>query len=205
VYTKPPRLERLHVDTVRRHIDAGAHVVDARSIEAFAAGHVPGSLSIQQRSVFASWFGWLVPLDTPVVFVLDENNDRADLVRQALTVGHEQLLGELEGGVGAWRDAGFEIASTPLVDAANVDGLALDVRQWDEWRAGHLPDARHVELGALADTPIPHQPITVLCGHGERAMTGASLLERAGHRDVRVLSGGSAAVASARGTSLVRA
>jgi hydroxyacylglutathione hydrolase len=29
-----------------------------------------------------------------------------------------------------------------------------------------------------------------MCGHGERAMTGASLLQRAGHRDLTVLLGG---------------
>jgi rhodanese-related sulfurtransferase len=45
-------------------------------------------------------------------------------------------------------------------------------------------------------------PITVMCGHGERAMTGASLLEAAGH-DVSVLTGGPSDWVSATGGSLV--
>jgi rhodanese-related sulfurtransferase len=48
-----------------------------------------------------------------------------------------------------------------------------------------------MELGALggADEP-PAGPLAVMCGHGERAMTGASLLQRAGRRDLTVLVGG---------------
>jgi rhodanese-related sulfurtransferase len=66
----------------------------------------------------------------------------------------------------------------------------VDVRQDSEWAAGHLPGAIHVELGDLADASLPGAPMTVMCGHGERAMTGASVLEAAGHREVSVLAGG---------------
>jgi hydroxyacylglutathione hydrolase len=70
----------------------------------------------------------------------------------------------------------------------------LDVRQASEVADGHLPGAVTVELGALADDPfpveVPEGPVTVMCGHGERAMTAASLLQRAGHRDLTVLLGG---------------
>jgi hydroxyacylglutathione hydrolase len=37
---------------------------------------------------------------------------------------------------------------------------------------------------------LPAAPTAVMCGHGERAMGAASLLARAGHRDLAVLSGG---------------
>jgi rhodanese-related sulfurtransferase len=49
-----------------------------------------------------------------------------------------------------------------------------------------------VELGALGADPsrAPDGPLLVHCGHGERALTGASLLARAGRTDVRVLRGG---------------
>ena len=38
--------------------------------------------------------------------------------------------------------------------------------------------------------PPPDEPMLVHCGHGERAMSAASLLERAGHRNVAVFAGG---------------
>ena len=66
----------------------------------------------------------------------------------------------------------------------------IDVRQRSEYEAGHVPGAVHVELGSLAHTDVPDGPVTVMCGHGERAMTGASILTARGHRDVAVLDGG---------------
>jgi rhodanese-related sulfurtransferase len=140
--------------------------------------------------VFASWLGWLVDLDRPVVLVLDETTDRADLVRQCLTIGHDAILGELDGGLASWVAAGLEVGSIPLVDPSAVAGTVVDVRQDTEWAGGHLPGALHLELGELADTTLPDGPMTFMCGHGERAMTGASLLAAAGDRDLSVLVGG---------------
>jgi hydroxyacylglutathione hydrolase len=190
IYPELPVLPRLDLDTVRRHVADGAALVDARPIAEFAGAHVPGSLSVGHRSVFASWFGWLVPIDRPVVFVLDTDTDRADLVGQCLAIGHDALLGELDGGMDAWTAAGLPVESIPLITAAHVTDLVLDIRQDNEWDGGHLPGARHVELGDLANATVPRGPITVMCGHGERAMSGASILIAAGHRNVSVLAGG---------------
>ncbi len=190
LYPAVPDLGRLDLATVRQHLADGAAFVDARPIAAFARSHPIGAISIQHRSVFASWFGWLIDLDRPVVFVLDDTVDRADLVRQCLTVGHDAIVGELDGGLASWTGAGLAVASIPLVKAVDITGTVLDVRQASEWAAGHVPDAVHIELGDLAEAPVPAGPVTVMCGHGERAMTGASLLEIAGHRDLAVLAGG---------------
>jgi glyoxylase-like metal-dependent hydrolase (beta-lactamase superfamily II)/rhodanese-related sulfurtransferase len=202
IYDAVPELARLTVDRARDEIARGALVIDVRPIAEYAAGHVPGALSIELRPVFGSWLGWLVPPDTPLVFVVGERQDRADLVRQCLDVGAETLVGQIDGGVVAWRGAGHPVATTRLVDATAMRGPVLDVRQADEYRAGHIPGARHVELGALADADVT-SPVTVMCGHGERAMTGASVLERNGLTDVAVLAGGPDDWSRAHGTSLV--
>jgi glyoxylase-like metal-dependent hydrolase (beta-lactamase superfamily II)/rhodanese-related sulfurtransferase len=188
----PPPLTPLSPEQVRQLVAHGAELVDARPVTAFAAGHVPGALSIPLRSAFATWLGWLVAGDRPLVAVIDPNQDRDDLVRQALKVGHERLAGELAGGMGAWRSAGLPEARIEIAKVADQPGgTVLDVRQQAEFTSGHLPGARHVELGALADAgELPVGPLAVMCGHGERAMTGASLLQRAGHRDLTVLVGG---------------
>lgn len=185
-----PSLARLDLATMRRYLDDGAALVDARSINAFAASHAEGAISIQHRPVFASWLGWLVELDRPVVFVLDDTIDRADLVRQCLTIGHDAIAGEIDAGLDTWRAAGLPVRSIPLVTPTAMAATVLDIRQAGEWATGHLPDAMHVELGALVETVVPAGPITVMCGHGERAMTGASLLERAGSQGLSVLDGG---------------
>ena len=50
----------------------------------------------------------------------------------------------------------------------------------------------HVELGDIPKraAEVPDEPTVVMCGHGERAMGAASLLEGAGHHDLVVLDGG---------------
>ena len=60
--------------------------------------------------MFASWLGWLVALNRPIVFVLDDTTDRVDLIRQCLTVGHDAILGELDGGVDTWAAPGSRSA-----------------------------------------------------------------------------------------------
>lgn len=189
-YDTLPGLHGLSADDVEIHLGAGGIVIDARPAAGFAAGHLPGSLSNTLRPVFASWLGWLVEPDQHLVFVLDDDQDRADLVRQCLDVGHEHLVGELSGGIAAWTDSGRPIEATPFVDAAQMNGRVIDVRQANEYAAGHIPDAVNVELGQIATAVLPTGPLTVMCGHGERAMTGASLLAARGHDEVTVLDGG---------------
>jgi rhodanese-related sulfurtransferase len=188
-------LPDLTIDEADAAVAGGAALVDVRSVDAFAAGHVPGSVSIPWRAQFATWLGWLVPRDQPVVFIVDDTVDRAALVWAAYTIGYEQLSGELAGGIAAWRAGGRQLSSTRLVGPGGTDGRqVVDIRQRSEFAAGHVPGALHVELGRLtADTQtVPSGPVLVHCGHSERAMSAASLLERAGHQDVVVLVGGPA-------------
>jgi hydroxyacylglutathione hydrolase len=200
----PPPLPKLPPEQVRRLIGQGAELVDGRPIGAFASGHVPGALSIPLRDAFATWLGWLVPDDRPLVVVLDPDQDREDLVRQCLKVGYERLEGELAGGMAAWRAAGLPEARIELADVADQGGgTVLDVRQDAEFTSGHLPAARHVELGSLGGAAeLPAGPLAVMCGHGERAMTAASLLQRAGRRDLTVLVGGASDWSEATGRPL---
>ena len=199
----PPPLDRLDAGRVRRLTDDGAVVVDVRPIAAFGAGHVPGSLSIVLRDQFATWLGWLVEADRPIVFVLGTDQDRGDVVRQAHKIGYEHLAGELSGGMEAWRAAGLPEHRIPLVLATEVAGAVLDVRQEAEFAAGHIPRAHHVELGSVAGTDVAAAPISVMCGHGERAMSAASILEASGHRDLAVVVGGPGDWAAARNRALV--
>ena len=202
----PPRLAALEPDEVRRLLAGGAELVDARPVADFAAVHIAGALSIELRPAFASWLGWLVAEDRPLVFVLNADQDRADLVRQCLKVGYERLAGVLEGGIAAWRAAGFEEETVRVEEIAQrTDGTVLDVRQASEFAAGHLTGAFHVELGTLREAGDPPAgPLAVMCGHGERAMTAASLLERTGRRDLTVLLGGPRDWSRATGRRLER-
>jgi hydroxyacylglutathione hydrolase len=204
-------LPLLPTEQVRQHLAGGGVLVDARPIGAFAAGHIPGAISIELRPQLASWLGWLLDDGQPLVFVLDEDQDRGELACQCRTIGYDHLVGELAGGMAAWRAAGLPEAQLPLVEAEQLDnqpGRVLDVRQASEVADGHLPGALAIELGALAGDRPPAElaggPVTVMCGHGERAMTAASLLARAGQKDLRVAQGGPKEWQRATGQALAR-
>jgi glyoxylase-like metal-dependent hydrolase (beta-lactamase superfamily II)/rhodanese-related sulfurtransferase len=190
---KPPEIARLSVDEFRRQQAAGAIGIDVRPFVDFALGHIPGALSIALRPAFASWLGWIVPAERPLVFIRAGDQDRRDLVEQCLKIGYENLVGELEGSMGAWRAAGLP-ESTIAIRRVDDEphGTPLDVRQTSEWAGGHIPGAQHVELGSVIASAgaIPAGPLTLYCGHGERAMTAASLLEGQGRGNLAVLDGG---------------
>ncbi|MBP2348918.1 rhodanese-related sulfurtransferase [Kribbella aluminosa] len=171
-------------------VSSGAVVIDVRPVRDFAAGHVAGAISIPLRAQFASWLGWLLQATTPYLVIRNRDQDLGDLAWQAAKIGFRLPLGELAGGMPGWNGA---TATTPLLKPDQVgDSHVLDVRQDSEFHAGHLPGAEHLELGALRDRAgdVDAGPVVVMCGHGERAMTGASILQRAGHRGVQVLDGG---------------
>jgi len=202
VYAEVPTLAAIDPAEVTTLLDRGATLVDVRPIDRYAAAHPAGALSIELRAVFGSWAGWLVNPDHPVVFVIDDDQDADDLVRQCLTVGIENLAGRLDGGADAWHAAGLTVESIALVDPSHMANTVIDDRQVDEFAAGHVPDSLNIELGAISTADIPDGPVTVMCGHGERAMTGASILAARGHRDVTVLDGGPATWATATGRAL---
>lgn len=97
------------------------------------------------------------------------------------------------------------------VHATEVDGLRaagariVDVREADEWNAGHLPDAIHIPLGDLGARigEIDAARLTVfVCRSGNRSGTAAAALAPRGY-DVANLIGGMGACARA-GLPVVR-
>jgi rhodanese-related sulfurtransferase len=80
------------------------------------------------------------------------------------------------------------------VEAAAVpaDGWLLDVREVDEWVAGHAPEARHIPLGDLGmrSGEIPaEQTVYVICRSGNRSAHAAHALNGAGWHAVNVAGG----------------
>jgi len=202
VVPAPPPLA---VPAVEAAIERGALIIDARAPTAHAAAHVPGSLSIPRGTSFGTWLGWIVDHDRPVVLVLDDPDDADDLVRQALRIGHETVLGHLQGGFRSWVEAGLPFESTgrmtvddladsiAAADAPEDETLVLDVRQASEFESGHVPGAWHITAGDLPERleRLPRdRPIAVVCASGYRSSLAASLLRDAGFEDVAWVADG---------------
>lgn len=193
IHAATPPVPALGAIEVRALLEEGAVLVDARPIDRYGADHVPGSISIELRDAFGTWLGWLVDPDRPLLVVVDDDQDLDDLIWQALNVGFPPPAGRLVGGMARWRAEGLPSARIGLVSPHGVDPrrTLLDVRQRAEWDAGHVPGAVHVELGRIPERAADlDDGVVIHCGHGQRAMTAASLLEAAGRRRLTVTTGG---------------
>ena len=135
-----------------------------------------------------------------IVIVVDDDQDIPSLVWQTLNVGFEPPKGRLAGGIAAWRAAGRPVTEIDLVPAGDVraDRAIVDVRQLSEWQTNHVTGAIHVELGDIvAQTTQLEGDIQLHCGHGQRAMSAASLLEQAGVETLAVITGGPREISAA--------
>ncbi len=181
----------------------GVTVLDARSPEAFAGGHIPGALNVGLGSGFATWAGTVLPPGDNVLVVLAEPGDLWELTWQLLRIGYEPPTGWLAGGVRAWSTAGGEITTAEETGAPALrEGLArgevdvLDVRQPAEWAGGHIEGATFLTGAEVPDRldDVPSgKPLVVVCGSGFRSAVMASWLRSRGWRDVSNLLGGMSA------------
>ena len=70
--------------------------------------------------------------------------------------------------------------------------LLLDVREDDEWAAGHADGARHMPLGQISASENDlkrGREILLICRSGRRSAQAAQLLLTAGHSAVNVAGG----------------
>ena len=71
--------------------------------------------------------------------------------------------------------------------------VLVDVREPDEWRCGHIPEARHIPLGQLEShlkTLLAEPEIIFVCHSGARSSAAATALNAAGHARAVNLRGG---------------
>jgi rhodanese-related sulfurtransferase/glyoxylase-like metal-dependent hydrolase (beta-lactamase superfamily II) len=181
----PPLLE-LAPDALLRLQQSGALVLDTRPETQFGAGHVPGSVNIPLSGQFASWAGALLGLETDLVLVA-ESADRATESRMRLArVGIERVAGYLAGGIEAWQRA-----NQPVEMLSHI--TVHDLRRPAEWEEGHIAGALLLPLNQIATAMRqldPDRSIAVHCKGGYRSAIAASLLRRAGFRNVVNVTGG---------------
>jgi glyoxylase-like metal-dependent hydrolase (beta-lactamase superfamily II)/rhodanese-related sulfurtransferase len=201
--TELPPLPALSPAEVQALLKQNANVLDVRSGDEFAAGHVPGSIGIALSGQFASWAGGILGIHSKPVLIGETDAQIEEARMRLARVGIEDLRGYLAGGVAAWQKAGLPIVETVQISPQELNQKlregslrtpdVLDVRREGEWQAGHIAE---VQCRAL-DT-FPHglpamdkgRAVAVHCKSGFRSMIACSLLERAGHRNVINVAGG---------------
>lgn len=182
-------------------------LLDTRDAGAYAAAHPPGALSIW-RDGLASFAGWLLPYDEPLLLVTRDTDPTPELILLR-RLGYDDVAGCLAGGLPAWQMAGRPTESVETLTVQDLCGrldegrrpAILDVRSAAELESrGRIAGARHLHLTRLPEHvdgfAADDEPL-IFCGSGLRSMVAASLLQRAGVRRPRVVLGGLSAWNSA--------
>jgi len=189
-----PQPETLGPDRLKAVLAEGLTVVDTRPADQFAAGHIPGTINIPEDNAFTNWAGWLLDYNTPFYVIANEESIQ-QVVRDLIYIGLDNIGGYFEPDLlDAWQQSGQQLQqyqfATPTEIAPQIDRgevAVVDVRALSEWNEGHLPNARHMMLGYLADRiqELPtDKPVVVHCRTDNRSAIGASLLQAKGITNV---------------------
>ena len=193
------------------------YLFDVRSASEYAAGHIPGALSLPGGQAVQRTDDYVAVRNTTIVFT-DDGIARAVMAAawfRQMGFSGARVLG---GGNRAWVESGqpletgvprrppfgleraragvrFIRASSLAARPAEPSLLVLDVGTSREFEAGHLPGARwlsrgwlELRIGALAQDR--RRPLVVTCPDGEQSTRAAATLGELGYSDVSVLEGG---------------
>jgi hydroxyacylglutathione hydrolase len=182
-----------------RDLAARALVVDTRRTADFAGGHLPGTINVPFGNSFPTYAGSVLPYDRAIHLIVAEAA-LDETLRSLSSVGLDDVAGW--SARDALESAG-PLARTPHVAAgycaARLKAGAVtlvDVRGQSEWDEGHVPLARHIPLGTLAQhaEELAHAGALVLhCESGSRSAIAASILLARGITNVANLQSGFAA------------
>lgn len=172
-------------------------LIDTRSMLAFGGGHISGALNLGAQPELSVWAGWLLDKNKKILLVLDFDDTLEKVIRMFWRTGFKDFAGYLVGGMNSWDNAGFEIVQTGQITAHEVQKLGgsiqiIDVRSLEEWKKGHVPNAKHIflpELDKRKNEINPSVPTVTYCATGYRASLAASILKKAGFQNVLNLPG----------------
>ncbi len=183
---------------------SNALILDTRNPADFVEGFIPQSISIGLSGDFAPWVGALiVDVNQPIVLVTEPGREQEAVTRLS-RVGFDNVLGYVEGGFQAWKEAGQEIDTVDRISAAEfaskVDlekDKVVDVRREGEYNAEHVDNAYSLPL-AYINTWIkdvnPAEHFYMHCASGFRSIIAASILQSRGYRNFTEIGGGFKAI-----------
>jgi hydroxyacylglutathione hydrolase len=191
------------VEALESALKAGAVVVDTRAASAYAAGHVPGTISIPLNASFTTWAGWLLPYSSDFYLIVDDTAGTLidTAVRDLAMIGLDRIAGYFDAEmIDAWAAGERPLGTVPQITVHDLkeslahDAVTLvDVRNSNEWVTGRIAGAQHVSLGTIAGrvSEVPtSKPIVMQCAAGARSAIAASILKSKGVDNVVNLVGG---------------
>jgi rhodanese-related sulfurtransferase len=171
-----------------------AVVLDVRHENDFVKEHIPGSIFIGIQGNFAPWAGaMLMNVAQPILLITPEGREEETIMRLS-RVGFDHVLGYLNGGIAAWKNAGFETDSIASVspevfaEAFSKDNATVvDARKPGEFEAEHVENAINIPLDTvnshLGEVP-KNETFYLHCLGGYRSVIMASVLKSRGFHNL---------------------
>lgn len=187
--------------------ETGAVVLDVRSQEEFAKGHIPRSIFIGLDGGFAPWVGALIAdVKQPILLVTPEGREEETVTRLS-RVGFDNTLGYLKGGFATWKKEAFEYDTVTSIQALTFKEVIatdkvpiFDVRKEGEYLSEHVLNANNTPLDYINDHLAEfqcNQTFYVHCAGGYRSMIAASILKSRGIHNLIDVAGGFKAIKEA--------
>ena len=189
----------LSPEDVRTAIESGVRVLDTRTPDDFAAGHLRGSVNVGADGRLSETTGMVLAHDEPIVTVTEPGREDEVMMRLA-RIGFDSVRGHLDDPAHSFVEladlveTGARIGIEELAAAQDAGVLTLlDVRNPGEVADGAIPGSVHIPLAELVrrhDEVPSDRPVVVHCASGWRSSVAASALRAHGHDDVSDLRGG---------------
>ncbi|MGA5466719.1 MBL fold metallo-hydrolase [Mycobacterium sp. NPDC050041] len=185
---------------IRAALDAGVRVLDARSVEDFAAGHLRGTVNVGFDGRFAETGGMVADVGEQIALITYPGEEQQAALRLA-RIGFDDAIGYLNVSRGQFPAALADLVqAAPRTTVTELDELLaegavtlIDIRNPGEREGGAIPDSLHIPLAQLrlrlGEVPVG-KPIVVHCAGGWRSSVAASLLRANGIRQVSDMVGG---------------
>lgn len=185
--------------------ETGALMLDVRNAQDFAAAFVPNSINIGLQGSFAPWVGALIPDIKQEILLIAEPGTEEEAVTRLSRVGYDFVIGYLEGGVDAWKNAGKETDSIISITAEKLAGIiaedanapVLDVRKKSEYLSEHILTAENAPLDNVNDAMSmidKDKTYYVHCAGGYRSMIFTSIMRARGFDNLVDVQGGFKAI-----------
>ncbi len=171
-------------------------VLDVRPVEIFAAGHLPGAISVAlDGGSFATRAAFVLGPGERFVVCSRSEAEAAEAARLLRAVGLFESRGYVLEADTSESTQTATVAELARLLAADASVQVLDVREPGEREGSSIPGAIEIPYREVRDA-LPAdldrtRPVYTICASGPRAMLAASLLAREGF-DARPVIGGGA-------------
>ncbi len=203
---KKKAMTSLSPDAFETLVEASsALILDTRDSNAFKNGFVPQAINIGIKGDFAPWVGALIGDVKQEIVLVTEAGMEEEVITRLSRVGFDHVLGFLEGGFDAWKNAGKEVDTVHRISATEFEqefsaenSSVIDVRKESEYTAEHIDNAFCKPLADINDWTKDIQPnehFFLHCAGGYRSMIAASILQARGYRNFTEIEGGFNAIA----------